>query len=274
MGERVGLIAGRGRLPVLAAAGIRRAGCEPVVVALAEEADPGIAAEAVRYTEISVTELGRMAAFLREHGVRRLVMAGKVHKAPYFAGVEVDRELLAILAALPRKNDDALLGAVAGYFHSAGLTVLPQDAFLRDLLVPRGVLSRRVPDEREQADIAFGFEMAKRVGELDFGQSVVVKGRAVLAVEAVEGTDETIRRGGRYGHGGAVLVKVSKPQQDPRFDVPTVGPDTIAAMREAGVATLAFEAEKTFLIDRASTLGQADEAGMAVVAVGSDGAYL
>lgn len=274
MGERVGLIAGRGRLPALAVDGIKRAGGEPVVVALAEEASPEMVAGAVRCAEISVTQIGRMAAFLRENGVRRLVMAGKVHKAPYFAGVEVDRDLLAILAALPRKNDDALLGAVAAYFDRAGLTVLPQTAFLQDLLVPRGLLSQRPPDERERADIAFGYEMAKRIGELDFGQSVVVKRQAVLAVEAVEGTDETIRRGGRLGSGGAVLIKTSKPRQDPRFDVPTVGPDTIAAMREAGVATLAVEAGQTFFIDRASCLTQADEAGLAVVGVGSDGAYL
>lgn len=273
MNDRIGLIAGSGRLPLFAARGIRKAGFEPVVIGLAEEAGPEIEAEVATFTRIALGDLRRMVAYFQRQGVTRLVFAGKVHKAPLFTGAEIDRDFLALLAGLPRKNDDAVLGAVVGYFADGGLTVLPQTEFLQDLLPAKGVLSRRAPDAREDADIRFGFEMAKHIGALDFGQSVVVKGRAVLAVEAVEGTDETIRRGGRLGHGGAVLVKTSKPQQDPRFDVPTVGPTTIKNMIEAGVSVLAVEAGKTIFIEQAACLSEADAHGSAVVAVDSNGLY-
>ncbi len=273
MEERIGLLAGSGRLPIHAARGILAAGFQLVAVGLAEEADPELAAELPALAMIPVGNLRQMSGHFRAHEVSRLIMAGKVHKPPLFAGAQVDEDFLRLLSGLPRKNDDAILGAVVGYFAQNGLEVLPQTEFLRDLLVPKGVLSSRLPDVREKADIAFGFEMAKQIGRLDFGQSVVVKSQAVLAVEAVEGTDETIRRGGRLGHGRAVLVKVSKPQQDLRFDVPTVGPDTIASMEEAGVSVLALEAEKTFFLEKSVCLAKADAAGLAVVAVDNNGVF-
>jgi len=273
MTERIGLLAGHGRLPILAARSILAAGFELVAVGLAEEIGPDLTAEVPSLITVPVGHLGQIVNHFHQQGVARLVLAGKVHKPPLFTGAEVDGELSSLLASLPRKNDDAILGAVVSHFAGAGLTVLPQTEFLQDLLVGQGVLSRRGPDTRERADIAFGFEMAKGIGRLDFGQSVVVKNQAVLAVEAVDGTDETIRRGGRLGHGGAVLVKVSKPQQDLRFDVPTTGPNTIASMREAGVSVLAIEAGKTFLIDRDVCLAEADSAGLAMVAVDNNGVF-
>ena len=266
-------MAGSGQLPLLVVRGIRSAGSQPVVIGLAEETGPDLAAESPSLVTLPVAGLGRMVAHFRAAGVKRLVMAGKVHKGPLFSGIGMDQELMDLLAMLPRKNDDAILAAVCDYFAAADLVVLPQTEFLQDLLVGKGVLSRRAPDEGERADIVYGFEMAKRIGGLDFGQSVVVKGQAVVAVEAVEGTDETIRRGGRLSHGGAVLVKVSKPQQDQRFDVPTVGPQTMASMREAGFAVMAIEAGKTIFIGRQPCLDQADAAGMAVVAVDSNGLF-
>lgn len=271
MAERIGLLAGHGRLPLYAARGIKAAGYEPVVIGLAEEVQPELETEAPFAARVSVAEIDVMADLLRRAGVSRLVMAGKVHKPPLFAGTLAGPDLQELLRSLPRKNDDAILGAVVDYFQRKGLTVLAQTEFLQDHLVPKGVYSRRPPDPREMEDIVFGFEMAKGIGRLDFGQSVVVKDLAVLAVEAIEGTDETIRRGGRFGRGGAVLVKVSKPQQDARFDVPTVGLDTIAAMLEAGVSTLAIEAGETFFLDRAASLALADRNNLAVVAVGNNG---
>lgn len=273
MAERVGLLAGNGRLPFFVVRGIRAAGCEPVVLGLAEEVDPLLAEEVPGMEYVSVGRLGEIVRRLHALGVRRLVLAGKVQKTLLFADIEIDKELRALLDALPRKNDDAILGAVVDYLARAGITVLPQAEFLSDLLAPRGVLSRRAPDERERADILFGFAMAKEIGALDFGQSVVVKDRAVLAVEAAEGTDETIRRGGRLGRGGAVLVKVSKPQQDPRFDVPTIGPETIACALEAGLSALAVEAGKSFFLQREEALRAADRGGLAVVGIDGAGGY-
>lgn len=273
MAERIGLLAGSGCLPVHAARGIRAAGFEPVVIGLAEEVGPELEAEVPEMELVPLGRLGEIARRFRARGVRSLIMAGKVQKARLFADIEMDGDLRSLLDRLPRRNDDAILGAIVDYLGRAGLTVLPQAKFLGDLLAPKGVLSRRAPDERERADIIFGFTMAKKIGALDFGQSVVVKERAVLAVEAAEGTDETIRRGGRLGRRGAVLVKVSKPRQDPRFDVPTVGPDTIARALEAGFSALAVEAGKTFFIAREASLAEADRGGLAVVGVGCRGLY-
>ena len=170
MEERIGLLAGSGQLPIHAARGILAAGFQLIAVGLAEEADPELAAEFPSMARIPVGNLSQMSGHFRSRGVKRLVLAGKVHKPPLFAGARVNEDFLRLLSRLPRKNDDAILGAVVDYFARAGLEVLPQTEFLRDLLVPRGVLSRRVPDAREKGDIAFGFEMAKQIGRLDFGQ--------------------------------------------------------------------------------------------------------
>ncbi|MGE5529905.1 MAG: LpxI family protein [Patescibacteria group bacterium] len=273
MARVIGLLAGSGRLPVLAAQRMNAAGYRIAAVGLAEEAGPELLEIVPDLVTIPVGDLGGMLAFFVREKVSELVFAGKVHKTAFFAEKKMDMEFERIFANLSQRNDDAILGAVVERFAKAGITVLPQASFLDDLLVPRGVMSRRAPDERERADTSFGFALAKSLGGLDIGQSVVVKGRAVLAVEAVEGTDETIRRGGRYGHGGAVLVKVSKPAQDPRFDLPTVGRGTIDAMLESGVSTLAIEAGATFFIDREDSLARADAGGLAVVALDSTGAY-
>lgn len=273
VGEKIGLLAGSGRLPILAAQGIRAAGKELVAVGITGEAGADLDREVPSRTLIPVGELHRIREHFLVHGVTQLVLAGKVNKSALFAGTPMDEAILALLARLPQKNDDAILGACVSFFADAGIQVLPQKTFLGDLLVGKGVFTRREPDSREKRDVVFGFQMAKKIGGLDLGQSVVVKMQAVLAVEAVEGTNETIRRGGFYGRGGAVLVKVSKPQQDERFDVPTVGLETIQAMRVSGVTVLAIEAEHTLFIDREICLAEADNARIAVVAVGSAGEY-
>ncbi len=261
-------------MPVLVARGILAAGDVPVAAGLIGETGSELGAIVPSLAFFPVGALGEITGYFIDQGVAKLIMAGKVRKAPVFSGTPLfDPAMSALLARLPRRNDDAILGAVVDHFTAAGLTVLPQAAYLPDLLVPKGVLSARQPDERERADISFGFEMAKQIGALDFGQSVVVKGLAVLAVEAVEGTDETIRRGGRLGQGGAVLVKVSKPSQDPRFDIPTVGPDTIAAMIESGIGVLAIEAARTFFMDQERSLAAANAAGLAVVSVDNTGGF-
>lgn len=264
-GSRLAVLAGRGELPVEAVREARRRGEEPVAVALVEGAEPALIGEAASFHRLPVGELGRLLTVLHSEGVGRAVLAGKVTKELLFQGFYPDARMAAVLARVTDRNDDTLLLALVEELASAGVAILPQDEYLGHLLAPAGLLSRRAPDEREQADLRYGFARAKEIAGLDLGQTIVVKHRAVLAVEAIEGTDACLRRGGELGRGGAVAVKVAKPRQDPRFDVPTVGPDTLAVMAEAGLSCLGLEAGAAFLVDREECRRLADEAGLAVV---------
>ncbi|HHW14635.1 MAG TPA: LpxI family protein [Firmicutes bacterium] len=265
------VLAGRGELPVEAVREARRRGEEPVAVALVEGTEPALAGEAAAFHRLSVGELGRLLTTLQAAGVGRAVLAGKVTKERLFQGFRPDARMAAVLARVADRNDDTLLLALVEELVAAGVMILRQDEYLGHLLAPAGLLSRRAPDEREWADLRYGFARAKEVAGLDLGQTVVVKHRAVLAVEAIEGTDACLRRGGELGRGGAVAVKVAKPQQDPRFDVPTVGPDTLAVMAEAGLSCLGLEAGAAFLVNREECRRLADEAGLAVVGLTAAG---
>jgi DUF1009 family protein len=270
----VGLLAGWGRFPFAFAEKARAAGLPVVCVGISNEASPELARLTSRFYWSSPTRLGRMIRCFQREGVERIVMAGKVHKAnllyrPWklFTLVPDWRTIRFWWFRRRRDNkDDTLLLAMIDEFERDGLTFDSALNLCPELLVHPGVLTRRCPSPKEEADIAFGWEVAKKMGELDIGQSVAVKDLAVLAVEAIEGTDCAISRAGGLCRGGFVVVKVAKPKQDMRFDVPTVGTRTIETIRRAGGRVLAIEAERTILLDEAETLALADRYGITVVA--------
>jgi DUF1009 family protein len=263
--EPLGLIAGNGRFPFLAAAGARRAGRRVVALAIREEAAAELEAEVDELHWISLGQLGRAISILRRAGVREAIMAGQVKHRQIFSGIVPDLKLLGVLARLAFQNTDSLIGAVADALGRDGITLLPSVAFLADQLALAGPMTRRPPDPEEGKDVRYGETVARALAGMDLGQTAVVKQRAAVALEAMEGTDETIRRAGRIAGPGTTVVKVSKPRQDMRFDVPVVGQGTLLAMREAGSRVLAVDARRTLLIDRASFLAQAEADGVAVL---------
>jgi len=264
-GEPLGLIAGNGRFPFLAAAGARRAGRHVIALAIREEADPGLEREVDELHWVGLGELSRAVELLHRAGAREAVMAGQVKHRQIFSGIVPDLKLMGVLARLAFRNTDSLIGAVADALTREGVTLLPSVAFLQDQLATAGPLSRRRPGREEQGDVEYGETVARALAGLDLGQTAVVKDRAAVALEAMEGTDETIRRAGRIAGPGTTVVKVSKPRQDMRFDVPVVGTSTLEAMKEAGSRVLAVDAGRTLLIDRPDFLARADAEGVAVL---------
>jgi hypothetical protein len=265
----LGLIAGNGRFPFLVAEAARRAGRRVVAVAVKEEASPDLAATVDEIHWVGLGQLGRCIEALRAAGVREAVMAGQVQHRRIFSGIVPDLKLAAVLVRVAVKNTDSLIGGVADALGREGITLLPSTALLEDQMATAGAMSRRKPGGDERKDIAYGVKVARTLSALDLGQTVVVKDRAAVALEAMEGTDEVIRRAGRLAGPGTTVVKLAKPRQDMRFDVPVVGVRTLEAMREAGARTLAVEASRTLLIDRAAVLAAADEAGLAIWGIGA-----
>ena len=260
----LGLIAGNGRFPFLVARGARREGRRIVAVAIREEAAPDIEGEADETHWVGLGQLGRCIEALRNAGVREAVMAGQVKHRQIFSDVVPDLKLLGVLARLAVKNTDSLIGGVADALAREGITLLSSIRFLEDQLATPGAMTRRSPSAAERKDVEYGCAVARALADLDVGQTVVVKDRAAVALEAMEGTDETVRRAGRIAGAGCVVVKVAKPRQDMRFDVPVVGEGTLAAMSEAGARVLAVDAGKTLLIDRTAFVSAADDTGLAV----------
>jgi hypothetical protein len=260
----LGLIAGNGRFPFLVAAAGRRAGRRVVAVAIKEETDPALAGEVDEIHWVSLGQLGRCIEALKAGGVSEAVMAGQVKHKQIFAGIVPDLKMMALLARLVLKNTDSLIGAVADTLGREGIALVSSTALLQDQMATAGAMTRRRPSADEARDVEYGREVARAVAGFDIGQTVVVKDRAVVAVEAMEGTDETIRRAGRIAGAGCTVVKVAKPRQDVRFDVPVVGPGTVAAMSEAQARVLAVQAGATLLLDRADLLEAAQRADLAV----------
>jgi DUF1009 family protein len=260
----LGLIAGNGRFPFLVAAAGRRSGRRVVAVAIKEETDPGLAGEVDEIHWVSLGQLGHCIDALKRGGVREAVMAGQVKHRQIFSGIVPDLKMMGLLARLALKNTDSLIGAVADALGRDGIVLLSSTALLQDHLATPGPMTRRRPSADELKDVEYGRDVARGVAGFDIGQTVVVKDRAAVAVEAMEGTDDTIRRAGRIAGPGCTVVKVAKPRQDVRFDVPVIGPGTVAAMREAGATTLAVQAGATLLLDRADLLAEADRAALAV----------
>jgi UDP-2,3-diacylglucosamine hydrolase len=264
---RYGLIAGNGRFPFLVLEGARRAGVELSVAAIREETDPAIESAAERMVWVSLGQLGKMIRFFKREGVERAIMAGQVKHAQIFSGALPDLRMLKMLLRLPRRNTDALIGAVADELASEGIELIDSTFFLQDHLPQVGTLTRRAPEAREQGDIEYGLEVAREIARLDLGQTIVVRAKACVAIEAMEGTDATILRAGQLAKGRLSVVKIAKPDQDMRFDVPVVGVPTIQSMIEAGATCLCITAGKTLMFDREQMLKLADEQRIAVVAV-------
>jgi DUF1009 family protein len=265
MSEKVGLIAGKGQFPLLFAQAAKRRGVAVMAVAHRGETDPNLAALVDRLNWVYVGQLGKIIRLLKAAGVRQAVMAGGISRGRLFSQFRPDLKALSLIRRVGGGRDDRLLRAVADELEAEGIAIAPSTLFLDDLLATKGVLSRRPPTPEEVLDLEFGFQVAKEIGRLDLGQCVVVRRQVVVAVETVEGTDETIRRGGRLAGPGTVVIKVSKPDQDLRFDVPAVGRDTLAVMREVKAAVLAVEAGKTLIFDQDEMLKLANQAKIAVV---------
>jgi UDP-2,3-diacylglucosamine hydrolase len=262
-----GLIAGNGRFPFLVLEGARSQGIEMAVIALKEEASPELEKLTKRLHWVSLGELSKTIDLMHKEGVKNAVMAGQVKHNKIFSAIRPDWKLAKLLFSLPKKNTDSLIGAVAKILEDEGIQLVDSTLFLKPLLPEAGVLTRRVPNEREAADIAYGHGVARQIAGMDIGQTVVISDCACVAVEAMEGTDETIARAARLAGGKPlVVVKVSKPGQDMRFDVPVVGLPTIEQMKSSGATALAVDAGRTLFFDREKLIEQANEAGIAIQA--------
>jgi UDP-2,3-diacylglucosamine hydrolase len=262
-----GLIAGNGRFPFLVLESARQQGIEMAVIALKEEASPELANCSQRIHWVSLGELSKTIDLLHQEGVTQAVLAGQVKHNKIFSAIRPDWKLAKLLFSLPRKNTDSLIGAVAKILEEEGIHLVDSTFFLQPLLPEAGVLTRRSPNEREAADISYGLGLARQIAAMDIGQTIVVSDAACVAVEAMEGTDETIVRAARIAGGKPLaVIKVSKPGQDMRFDVPVVGLSTVEHMKAAGATALAIDAGRTLLFDRAKLLQFADAAGIAIQA--------
>ncbi len=267
--ERIGLIAGWGDFPIATAEQIVRAGHDLIVIGIRDHADRRLSEFAAEYIELGLGRFGAAVRFFRRYGVHRVVLAGKVFKTRIlvrFAWLKHWPDWTFwryfyrhFWTGKQARNDDSLLLTVTQLFAEHGMECMPATDFAPELLVPPGTLTRRKLTDLERKDIEFGWRIAKDMGRLDIGQCVCVKGQAVLAVEAIEGTDECIRRAGALcAAGGIVVIKVAKPQQDMRFDVPTIGIGTIESMRAAGARVLAIEAGRTIVLDQPAVIAAAD----------------
>jgi DUF1009 family protein len=267
--SRIGLIAGNGRFPFLVLQGARSLGHDVTIVAVKEEAFPELE-QAARDAAadlhwVSLGHLGKCIKVLKASGARQAVMAGQVKHAKIFSSIVPDLTLLSVLMKLKARNTDALISAVADVLRNEGIELLDSTAFLAPLLAAAGRLTARAPNEEEAADFSFGYHVADTIAGMDVGQTIIVKDRAVVAVEAMEGTDAAIRRAGAIAGPGTRVVKVAKPKQDMRFDVPVVGLATIDAMRAAGATAMTIDAGRTLVVDGDRVFAAANEADIAIV---------
>ena len=270
-GERYALIAGNGQFPLLVLKEARRQGVDMVVLAIREEAFPEIEQLGARVHWVSLGELQKALGILRQEAVRKAVLAGQVRHDKIFSDIPPDTFLAQLLARLPQKNTDALIGGIAAALQAVGIEVVDSTVFLQRLLPAPGPLTRRAPDADESADIAYGRRIGREIARLDLGQTVVVSQRACVAIEAMEGTDAAIQRAAGLAQGRRlVVVKVSKPKQDMRFDVPVVGLQTLEVMKGANATALALDAGRTLVFDREEFVRRADEHGIAVAAFSTE----
>jgi len=264
---RIGLIAGSGQFPILFCERAREHGLEIYAVAYKEEADPALAEHVEKMVWLHLGQLNRLVTFFKRHHIEDVVMMGAIRKTKLFKNLKPDIKALSLIAGMRHTHDDGVLRAFADYLEKSGIQVKPSTFLLPDLLSVSGCWTRRKPSRAEKADIHLGWKLAKEIGRLDIGQCVVVGGGSVLAVEAIDGTDATIRRGGELGQGSAIVIKVSKPIQDERFDVPAVGVQTIETMRQSNTRLLVLEAGKAVVFDRDAMVAAADAAGICILAI-------
>ena len=266
---KVGLIAGIGVLPVEFMRAAHVLGHEVVVIGVVPDIDPALKAEADAFYDIGVAKLGKIFKTLKKEEVEELTMLGKVTKEILFKGLTFpDLKTLGVLKRLKNRKDDTIMLAIVDEIEREGFKVLDQTVYLKPFMPKVGVLSKAQPTDEQWADICFGFELAKQMGALDIGQTVVVKHKATMAIEAIEGTDKCILRGGELGRGGCgCSLKTEKPNQDVRFDVPAVGIKTLMSMIDSGCKVLAVEAEKTIFVQQQDVLDMADRHGIVICAV-------
>jgi UDP-2,3-diacylglucosamine hydrolase len=263
----IGIIAGSGNFPLMFARAAKLQGVRVVAAAVKGDTSLLIHAVADEVRWFSVGEFKKLFCYFRERGVKQAIMAGQINQDTLFrSDLVVDAEYKAVFDALKDRRCDTIFGAIAERLKAEGMEILDSTLLLKSFLAPKGTLTRRAPSEDELADIDFGIGIAKQMGALDVGQTVVIRGKAIVAIEAMEGTDRCILRGGAIARQGAVVVKMSKPDQDPRFDVPVIGPRTINFMKKVKASCLAIEAGKTLIIDRDQTVRLADKAGITIVA--------
>ncbi len=264
---KYGLIAGNGSFPFLVVEGARKECASLSVVAIKEETDKRIEEVAEKFIWVGIGQLGKMIKFFKNEGVEKAIMAGQVKHIQIFSGAFPDLRMAKMLWNLPQRNTDSLIGGIADELAKEGIELIDSTYFIQDQLAQEGVLSKRAPDKNELENIEYGLRIANEIARLDLGQTIVVRAKACVAIEAMEGTDATIKRAGELARGKLTVVKVAKPDQDMRFDVPVVGVPTIHAMIEAGATCLCLNAGKTLIFDREEMLKLANDKKIAVVAV-------
>jgi DUF1009 family protein len=266
--SKYGLIAGNGKFPFLVLEAARSQGIEMVVAAIKEETFPEIEQHAERVHWMSLGQLGKLIKTFKSEGVSRAIMAGQVKHKQIFSSIVPDLKMIQLLASLATKNTDSLIGGVAKMLENEGIHLIDSTSFLRPLLPEPGVLTRRSPTEDEKHDLDYGYKIARELGRLDLGQSVAICDGACVALEAMEGTDAIIERAASLVGGRMLrIVKLAKPNQDLRFDVPVIGRATVQLMARLKVSALAIEARKTLMIDREDVIRDADAADITIVAV-------
>jgi hypothetical protein len=264
--KTVGLIAGNGKFPIEFATAARNEGISVFAVAIREETDSGLADVVSSIEWVSLGELGRIIETFKVNGINEVVMAGKITKTHMYSNIPIDDRWKKVLARTGDHNDDSILLSIVQELANESIVTINSTTYLNSLLPERGILTSCHPTEQDWADMKYGHRIAKEIAGLDIGQTVVVKNCAVLAVEAIEGTDEAILRGGELGKGDIVIAKVSKPNQDLRFDVPVIGIHTIEAMIKARARSLIIDAGKTIFLDRMKVISLAEDNGIAIVA--------
>ncbi len=262
---RIGVIAGNGRFPIIFADNAHKMGLQVYAVAHEGETEPELEQHVDRIHWVKIGQLNKLINAFKSDGVRNVVMLGGIKKTHVYSHARPDFRVLALATKLVLWKDDDILRALAAELEKDGITICESTFGLEGILVEEGTLTSRQPTKKEWVDIRYGWDVAKETGRLDIGQCVVIKDRVVVAVEAVEGTDEAIKRGGELAKDRAVVVKRSKPQQDLRFDLPAVGPRTIEVMRSVKASVLAVEAGRSVMLDRELLISKAEDAGIAVV---------
>lgn len=263
--EGIGLIAGDGNFPIILSNGLREKGKKVIAVGLENITSPALENSVESLHWIKVGQLGRLIKIFKKEGINRVVMAGKVSKTFMFKDIRPDLRAISLYLKLKDRKDDTLLLGIVSELEKEGIKVEEPTRYVPHLLAEKGVITKRKPKKEELKDIEFGWPIAKEMGRLDIGQTVVVKERAVLAVEAIEGTDAAIRRAGELGRGGIVVIKVAKPKQDMRFDAPVIGLNTIRTLKEAKAAALCVEAGKTILLEKEDMIKLADKEKICII---------
>ncbi|MEN8262568.1 MAG: UDP-2,3-diacylglucosamine diphosphatase LpxI [Nitrospirota bacterium] len=266
----LGLITGIGQLPKAVASGAKKMGYKVVAIALQPPADESIRPFVDDFHKIDIGRFGGLISLLKKLSIKNAVMAGKVPKSILYthkSSLLPDLKAVKLLLSIRNRSDDTIMKAVVRELEKNGIKIHKTTAFTKDLLAPEGVLTRKKPTRDDLQDIDFGWDIAKKMGKLDIGQTVVIKNKAVMAIEAIEGTDEAVKRGGVLAGKDAVVIKVSKPKQDMRFDVPVVGIDTLNSMRKSGARVLAVESEKCILVEKENFLKEANKSGIVVVGI-------